>query len=342
MKRLLSSAYVWSFCIVALLGILGSVFSGTADAKRGEDAAEEEIAKLDGEKMFSFGGPREVAGPFNITGSGDILDFAGYGASEDDSALFEIGGGALQGVSNISGVLKERNGVKTYRVQKGDTPSGIAASFGLSLDTIQWANPGARTRVVEGTLLAIPPVDGVLYEVRSGDSLESVAAKFRVRTKAIAEYNAGFQKLLDAPGANLVIPHGKPLSSISEKNLPDMKHYFALPARGWNWGMLHFENAVDIADKCGSPIYASAEGLVTESSADGSWNDGYGNLVVIEHPNGTETRYAHIQESFVTIGDYVSQGTKIAAIGSTGNTHGPTGCHLHFEIVGAKNPFALR
>ena len=195
---------------------------------------------------------------------------------------------------------------------------------------------------MEGTLLAIPPVDGVLYEVRSGDSLESVAAKFRVRTKAIAEYNAGFQKLLDAPGANLVIPHGKPLSSISEKNLPDMKHYFALPARGWNWGMLHFENAVDIADKCGSPIYASAEGLVTESSADGSWNDGYGNLVIIEHPNGTETRYAHIQESFVTIGDYVSQGTKIAAIGSTGNTHGPTGCHLHFEIVGAKNPFALR
>ena len=63
---------------------------------------------------------------------------------------------------------------------------------------------------------------------------------------------------------------------------------------------------------------------------------------MIEHPNGTKTRYAHTDENFVRVGDYIAQGKEIATIGSTGNTHGPTGCHLHFEIYGAKNPFVIR
>ncbi len=128
-------------------------------------------------------------------------------------------------------------------------------------------------------------------------------------------------------------------------NLPDLKNYFALPAIGWNWGELHNYNAVDIANQCGASVHAAAEGLVVadENFGDGSsgWNDGYGIFVLLEHPNGTKTRYAHLDKAIVRVGDYVNRGGEIGVMGSTGNTHGPTGCHLHFEVYGAKNPFAV-
>jgi len=78
---------------------------------------------------------------------------------------------------------------------------------------------------------------------------------------------------------------------------------------------------------------------VIESVVSG-WNGGYGIYVLLEHPNSTRTRYAHLQKVSVSVGDYVSQGDIIGYIGNTGNTHGVTGCHVHFEVIGAKNPFA--
>ena len=113
----------------------------------------------------------------------------------------------------------------------------------------------------------------------------------------------------------------------------------SIPTTGWNWAKLHNYNAVDIANACGTPIYSSAEGLVVESS-NGDWNEGYGRYIVIEHPNNTKTKYAHNQKNLVSVGDYVAKGDQIAVIGNTGLTHGPTGCHLHFEVNGARNPFA--
>lgn len=103
--------------------------------------------------------------------------------------------------------------------------------------------------------------------------------------------------------------------------------------------MLHYNNAVDIANNCGTPIYAAAAGLITESIAKG-WNDGYGQYIKIEHPNKTETLYSHLDQNIATAGKYVPQGELIGYMGNTGNTHGPTGCHLHFEVHGAGNPLA--
>jgi murein DD-endopeptidase MepM/ murein hydrolase activator NlpD len=112
-----------------------------------------------------------------------------------------------------------------------------------------------------------------------------------------------------------------------------------MPTTGWNWGQLHNYNAVDIADSCGTPIYAAADGLITESVAKG-WNDGYGQYITIEHPNGSETLYGHLSQNTAAAGKYVFQGNLIGYMGNTGNTHGPTGCHLHFEVRGAPNPLA--
>ena len=82
---------------------------------------------------------------------------------------------------------------------------------------------------------------------------------------------------------------------------------------------------LDIATSKGTPIVAAASGTVSFAGYKGS----YGYLVVITHSNGVQTYYGHCSQLYVSAGDKVSQGSKIAAVGSTGNSTGP---HLHFEV----------
>lgn len=105
---------------------------------------------------------------------------------------------------------------------------------------------------------------------------------------------------------------------------------------GWRWGRMH--RGIDIAGPIGTPIYAAAPGVVTFAG----WNSGgYGNLVEIEHPDGSLTLYAHNHRVMVREGQLVEQGEQVAEMGSTGFSTGP---HLHFEIhppgQGAVNPMA--
>jgi lysostaphin len=116
----------------------------------------------------------------------------------------------------------------------------------------------------------------------------------------------------------------------------DVPSYFAKPVQGWSSGVLHSRNAVDVANACGTPVYAAADGLVLDAARSG-WNGGYGSYVYMEHPNGAKTKYAHLASVAVEIGDYLKQGDKIGAVGRTGEA---TGCHLHFEVEGAANPIA--
>lgn len=106
---------------------------------------------------------------------------------------------------------------------------------------------------------------------------------------------------------------------------------------GWRWGRLH--KGIDIAAPIGTPIRAAASGTVTFAG----WNEGgYGNLVEVQHGNGSLTRYAHNSEILARRGQTVERGDVIALMGSTGRS---TGSHCHFEIHlpkrGAVNPLAL-
>lgn len=112
------------------------------------------------------------------------------------------------------------------------------------------------------------------------------------------------------------------------------------PTTGWNWGQLHAFNAIDIANRCGTPIYAVKEGIVIDFASNNSWNNGYGNFILIEHANKIETLYAHLEKVNISSGQFIKEKELIASMGSTGNTDGPTGCHLHFEVHGAENPLA--
>jgi murein DD-endopeptidase MepM/ murein hydrolase activator NlpD len=106
---------------------------------------------------------------------------------------------------------------------------------------------------------------------------------------------------------------------------------------GWRWGRMH--KGIDVANSIGTPVYASAPGVVEKAG----WNKGgYGNLVEIRHPDGSITRYGHNSKVLVSQGQQVQQGDTIAAMGSTGFSTGP---HSHFEIhpsgKGAVNPIAM-
>lgn len=290
-------------------------------------------------------------GPVAIQEGADA--FGGFGFLSNDESSFYTGDGGATFGSGVpsSNIIPIRNGLKRYKVQKGDTLSSIAAQFTISLETLRYANQNIQRSLHVGEELLVLPVSGALYEALPGDSVESLALKFGVSEDMLRKYNPDLESIIAAGSGLLVLPGVKPqktfLSFTSRTaGLPDLKNYFALPAQGWNWGELHEVNAVDIANKCGTDVYAAQEGLVIpdEVLGDGreGWNNGYGIFVLVEHPNGTKTRYAHLDKALVRVGDYVEQGNKVGIMGNTGNTHGPTGCHLHFEVYGAKNPFAVK
>ncbi|MEG4167067.1 MULTISPECIES: peptidoglycan DD-metalloendopeptidase family protein [unclassified Microcoleus] len=145
----------------------------------------------------------------------------------------------------------------------------------------------------------------------------------------------------------MVSPELPPLSS-PDTYLPNGKQQsakgFIWPSKGvltsgygWRWGRMH--KGIDIAGPIGTPIVAASDGVVTYAQ----WNDGgYGYLVEITHPDGTETVYAHNSRILVQKGQRVAQGEQISEMGSTGFSTGP---HLHFEIhpagQGAINPMAF-
>ena len=84
-------------------------------------------------------------------------------------------------------------------------------------------------------------------------------------------------------------------------------------------------NGADFAAPKGTLIYATGDGVVTHAG----WNGGYGLLVTIKHAFGFQTRYAHNSRIYVKVGNWVSRGDKISAMGSTGRS---TGTHLHYEV----------
>lgn len=138
---------------------------------------------------------------------------------------------------------------------------------------------------------------------------------------------------------------GKEVASVLQvvtksNDLP--KIYLAFPAeRGsFNWGKLHQHNAVDIANKCGTNVFAAEAGQISKTEDVQSWNRGFGGNIEITHENGIKTLYAHLERVFVSVGERVSRGDVIGVMGNTGKVHGPTGCHVHFEVIGAQNPFA--
>ncbi len=280
----------------------------------------------------------------------DLLLFKG-GAEINivDGAVLSVSKGPKS--SEISEDLQShgKDTIKVYVVQKGDTLSEIATKFDVSVNTIRWANELGRKGLIKpGQELVILPVDGVKYKVKRGGTLRDIVKKIGGDLEEASVFNdldpdeelaAGFEVII--PGAEIKEERNKARKIKSfVKSVGNGKTvyrgYFMRPVKGGvRTQGIHGKNAVDIASNYGSAIYAAAQGRVIISKY-GAWNGGYGNYIVITHPNGTQTLYAHLAKNLVKRGEYVQQGQIIGTMGSTGRS---TGVHLHFEVRGAANPF---
>lgn len=232
--------------------------------------------------------------------------------------------------------------ISVYIVRKGDTLSEIAEMFGVSTNTILWANDIKANAIKEGQELVILPISGVRHVVKSGDTLKSLATKYKADLGDILSYNGLSVDSKIKPGDTITIPdgvlsitQGAIVKSSTAQTVVSDGYYLRPIVGGRKSQGFHGYNGVDIAAPTGTPILASADGQVVVARPSG-YNGGYGLYVVIKHSNGTQTLYAHMSKVNVSVGQSVAQGQVIGAVGNTGKS---TGSHVHFEVRGAKNPF---
>lgn len=297
-----------------------------------EYATEEDIGQLVNVHYQDQNALSAYARGVDTTGSADL------------SALL-VGGGSLVSVpiSEASDSVAPRDSVETYTVQSGDTLSIIAEKFGITLNTLLWANSlTVRSVIRPGSTLKILPVTGVSHTVKSGDTLTRIASKYKADAAQILAYN----KLASANdltvGETLIIPGGeiiyvapvKTTPTISQIISPSGSSNAVATAAGMIWPSdLHIitqyyswvHNGLDVDCGYTNQNYAAADGIVTKSG----WYSGYGYLVEITHDNGIVTRYGHHKSLFVSAGQSISQGQPLGVCGTTGRS---TGTHLHFEV----------
>ena len=229
-------------------------------------------------------------------------------------------------------------------VVAGETFESIGKNYGISVESIKFANNVATNTLKPGETLIIPPVEGTLHTVKKGDSIKSLSRKYNVPSQTIVDFN-----YLDAPydltpGLVITIPDARVPAVeryYTQSDVYDVSSYGLIPyaegaRRGsgaflWpisgviSQGFHKYHPALDIAANTGN-VVAADKGTVIRA---GWWQGGYGNAVQIDHGNGYVSTYAHMSVISVSTGQDLSKGEKIGVVGSTGRSTGP---HVHFTI----------
>ncbi len=272
--------------------------------------------------------------------------------------------------------VRPRVDVANYEVQTGDNLFAIADKFGLKPETVLWGNYDILRDNPQflrpGQLLNILPTDGVYYQWSEGDSLPTVATFFEVEPDTILEfpgndmlsYDTDIENPIITPETWLIIPGGRRAlkdwgpPAITRTNPASAAYYgsgycgniyegaigtgtfvWPTPARylsGYDYNP-NIHPALDIAGAEGNAVYATDGGVVVFAG----WSEyGYGFLIVLDHGTGWQSAYAHLSAVGVTCGQSVFQGTRVGAVGNSGNS---SGAHLHFELrselYGKVNPW---
>ena len=295
-------------------------------------------------------GPEPTAGPDEAPSVNLPLP-----AAVDESAGI---GRQIQLITNIPAELPRYEPV-TYMVQRGDAMSKIAEKFKIETVSILYNNKDALNDdphgLKPGMNLLIPPVDGIYYTWKEGDTIDEVASEFDANVDDIVNFPGNDVDLTSPdfkPGTLVMIPGGS-------RELLDWTQFVPTITRGSNTGTSEVGGsgcsgglvgdgvfgwptngphtisgnnytaghlAIDITANEGDGVFASDAGVVTEAG----WNNyGYGNVVMIDHGNGYVTVYAHLSQINVSVCESVGQGTLVGLAGNTGNSFG---AHLHFEI----------
>jgi murein DD-endopeptidase MepM/ murein hydrolase activator NlpD len=241
---------------------------------------------------------------------------------------------------------EHRDRMVEYEVKEGDTVSTISEKFGVSVDTIRWQNDlASRDSIKIGQVLEILPLTGVSHKVVKGDTVYSIAKKYDVDPQGIVNYP--FNTFVNdetfelAIGQTIIVPDGVkpeeiPWSPVARVRQTTPNAGTVVAAGSYVWptqgsisqSYAWYHKGLDIANRAAPAVVAADAGRVVVAG----WIDnyGYGNRVVIDHGNGTKTRYAHLSQIYVSVGQTVNRGDAIGKMGSTGRS---TGTHLHFEII---------
>jgi len=263
---------------------------------------------------------------------------------------------------NYHTIIPNRPGVdvRDYTVDAGDSVFEIAQKFNIEPETVLWANYEQLNdnpdTISVGMELKIPPVDGVYYEWKDGDTIEEVAGRFEAKPEEILNWPGNQLDLTNPnlePGSWILVPGGHRefrqwiIPTIPRGNAGVSRSVygggaceggysgaygsgaFAWPAgnhslSGNDYWSGHL--GIDIAAGEGAAIYAADSGVVVFA---GWATGGYGYMVMLDHGNGYQSLYAHMSKVAVGCGQSVGKGGTIGYAGSTGNS---TGAHLHFEV----------
>ena len=297
--------------------------------------------------------PTPAVNAGNRAGAVNFVSRGGPRLTEDENQV-------VRAASPLTPVIsRPRKDVISYTVQAGDTLFGIAQQFSLQPESILWANADLKDNpdlLSVEMEIAVPPVDGILHTVKKGDTLDSVALKYKVTPDVIVK--APWNNLIsgqDVPvGMTLVVPGGKREMVVWQLPATNKPAPGATGAYGWsNAGQClnvavrplgtgkfvwpanshwvsgnpyaWWHQGIDLAGNVGDAVYAADAGTVVWAGPN-SW--GYGNMIMLDHGNGWQTLYAHLSQVNIRCGQQILQGAWIGAVGSTGRSTGP---HLHFE-----------
>lgn len=260
--------------------------------------------------------------------------------------------------TGTTAVGRERDGLipifYRHEVKEGESVSSIAKTYGVGRNYIVWNNielQDDENLLQPGQLLQVPSVEGVIHAVRLGETLTEIADHYDARVIDIINFPAN-----NIPNANAVpenttilVPGGRitpkpaptlrpdPPSLVGPANAGGGGNAAAAPApsSGWVWpvnGMLtsRFGPSHPLGIDINAPfvpVAAAQGGVVVFVGGDRCCS--YGLYIEIQHAGGYSTRYAHLSQFNVSLGQVVSQGQTIGITGNTGNSTGP---HLHFEM----------
>ncbi len=365
-KKLFPPAFLEFFLFSLIFSLLAGnsslLFSGVLIKKEQEIIKEgkvplPELSISSMKNVYSYTTPIRVDGGSIFPVKDNDKNSKALALIDTDSVMALNSPSSPSQITNVlvSHSLSERQGIINYTVQKGDSVAKIAAKFNVSTGTILSNNNlNSRSLIHPGQKLIILPVSGIRYKVHKGDTLLKIAARYHSTVNKIVVFNNLKDAISIREGQIIIIPGGyssekqtyspllahgltpnTPQEQAAISKWPSLSHYFSFPtiSSAYNIGILHHLNAVDITASCGSPIYAAADGFVYGIKRNDRW---YGNEISIQHPNGTVTVYAHLSKVLVKEGDRIKKHDLIGRMGKTGNANG---CHLHFEVHGAQNPF---
>ena len=264
---------------------------------------------------------------------------------------------------------------RSYIVTQGDSLWSIANSQNIELDTLVGSNTfKTSARLRPGAILRIPNQEGIFYILKKNETIEAVSKRYGVSMnkirlvnvdKDVASLKAGdevflpgarpeglIEKAEPAKAAKVEKPAPKPAKTAAKTPAPKPEKGEVAVRRakgGFRWPVMgrinspfgwrthpitrrkDFHTGIDIKANRNDPVKSAGSGKVIYSG----WMGGYGKVLVIEHPNGQSTLYAHCSTLLAGKGANVTSGQLVAKVGTTGRSTGP---HLHFEVRNGNSP----